>query len=191
MMIFETIIITKDANQTPHVTPFGVRYEADNVIIAPYKPSTTLDNILASHFAVMNMTDDVRVFAGALTGHNSWPLLSVDKNQHSQNVGYRIADCLAFTLLEMIEVRDDLERPQLIMKVVKTENNYAFKGFNRAQAAVVELSILVSRLHLLSKEKVMNELAYLQIAVDKTAGKRELEAWAWLTEKIEHFYANN
>lgn len=191
MMIFETIIITTDANQTPHVTPFGVRYEADNVIITPYKPSTTLDNILASHFAVMNMTDDVRVFAGALTGHNSWPLLSVDKNQHSQNVGYRIADCLAFTLLEMIEVRDDLERPQLIMKVVKTENNYAFKGFNRAQAAVVELSILVSRLHLLSKEKVMNERAYLQIAIDKTAGKREQEAWAWLTEKIDHFYANN
>ncbi len=191
MMIFETIIITTDANQTPHVTPFGVRYEADNVIIAPYKPSITLDNILANHFAVMNMTDDVRVFAGALTGHNSWPLLPVNNNQHSQHVGYRLADCLAHTLLEMIEVRDDYERPQLIMKVVKTENNYAFKGFNRAQAAVVELSILVSRLHLLSKEKVMNERAYLQIAIDKTAGKRELEAWAWLTEKIEHFYANN
>lgn len=190
-MIFETIIITTDANQTPHVTPFGVRYEANNVIIAPFKPSTTLDNILANHFAVMNITDDARVFAGALTSHNSWPLLAVNNNQHSQHVGFRLADCLAFTLLEMIEVREDLERPQLIMKVVKTENNYAFKGFNRAQAAVVELSILVSRLHLLSKEKVMNERAYLQIAIDKTAGKRELEAWAWLTEKIEHFYANN
>ena len=194
-MIFETIIITTDANQTPHVTPFGVRFEAEKVIIAPYKPSTTLNNILTNHYAVMNMTDDVRVFAGALTGHNNWPLLPVDKNFHCKNIGFRLANCLAYTVLELIEVRDDLQRPQLVMKAVNTEHdsefNQAFKGFNRAQAAVVELSILLSRLHLLPKEKVLNERAYLQIAIDKTAGKRELEAWTWLIEKIDLFYVNN
>ncbi|MBC7755359.1 MAG: DUF447 family protein [Bdellovibrio sp.] len=198
-MIFETIIITQDADETPHVTPFGVRYEDEKVIIAPYKPSTTLNNILANHFAVMNVTDDVRVFAGALTGHNNWPLVPVSKNPRSKNFGFSLANCLAHTLLELIEVRDDLQRPQLVMKTVKTVNhinhnnqhNQALKGFNRAQAAVIELSILFSRLQLLPKEKVLTERAYLQIAIDKTAGERELEAWAWLTEKIEHFYANN
>ena len=193
-MIFETIIITIDADEKPHVTPFGVRFEGENIIIAPYKPSITLDNILANHYAVMNMTDDVRVFAGALTGHNNWPLMSV-KDNCCKNMGFRLENCLSHTVLELIKVRDDLQRPQLVMKVVKTENNIelnqTFKGFNRAQAAVVELSILLSRVHLLAKEKVLNERAYLQIAVDKTAGKRELEAWGWLNEKIDHFYANN
>lgn len=187
-MIFETIIITLDANKKPHVTPFGVRFEGakDNmrVIIAPYKPSTTLNNILATKCAVMNMTDDVRVFAGALTGRTQWSLLPV-----SNHAGYRLVDCLAHTVLQLVEVRDDAERPQLLMQALSSENHQSFQGFNRAQAAVVELSILLSRLHILPKEKVLTEMAYLQIAIDKTAGARELEAWRWLVEKIDNFYA--
>ena len=183
-MIFETIICTVDIENNPHITPFGVHFEDENIIISPYKPSTTLNNILATKFAVMNMTDDVRVFAGALTGHTNWSLLPV--NDHA---GYRLADCLVHTVLQLIAVREDETRPQLVMQAVCSENHQSFQGFNRAQAAVVELSILASRLDRLSKEKVMTEKAYLQIAIDKTAGERELEAWAWLVDKIDNFYA--
>ena len=47
----------------------------------------------------------------------------------------------------------------------------------------------VGRLHLLPREKIEAELIYLQIAIDKTAGERELEAWGWLQAKIADFYA--
>jgi hypothetical protein len=59
-----------------------------------------------------------------------------------------------------------------------------FRGFNRAQAAVIEAAVLVSRLHLLPPEKIDSELAYLAIAVGKTAGPAEQEAWGWLQERI-------
>jgi hypothetical protein len=95
---------------------------------------------------------------------------------------------LAHTVLELIDVREDETRSQLVMKPIISENNQSFQGFNRAQAAVVELSILVSRLHLLPKEKVLAEMVYLQIAIDKTAGEREIEAWNWLSEKVNDFY---
>ncbi|HEY5065532.1 MAG TPA: hypothetical protein VIJ04_12015 [Xanthobacteraceae bacterium] len=39
------------------------------------------------------------------------------------------------------------------------------KGFNRAQAAVIEAAILVSRLRLLLREKIEREMHYLEIAV--------------------------
>ena len=185
MMIFETIITTQDLAGTPHVTPFGVRYEGDLFVISPYKPSTTLDNILATKYAVMNMTDDVRVFAGALTGRQPWQLLRSNKIK-----AYRLVDCLAHVELELLEVRDDATRPQLIMQKMAEFNHKPFTGFNRAQAAVIELAVLVSRLHLLPKHKIMSELEYLKIAIDKTAGERELQAWAWLTEAIENFYAD-
>ena len=42
-------------------------------------------------------------------------------------------------------------------------------GFNRAQAAVIEAAILASRLRMLPRKKVEREIAYLQIAVNKTA----------------------
>ena len=45
-------------------------------------------------------------------------------------------------------------------------------GFNRAQAAVLEGAVLVSRLHLLPPEKIDGGMDYLQIAIDKTPGPR-------------------
>ena len=188
-MIFETIICTEDIEHKPHIAPFGVHFEEENIIISPYKPSATLNNILSTKFAVMNMTDDVRVFAGALTDHTDWPLLPV-KNLAEVYSGYRLANCLAHRVLQLIWVRDDETRPQLVMRTVYSENHQSFQGFNRAQAAVIELSILVSRLNRLTKEKVMTEKAYLQIAIGKSAGERELEAWAWLVDKIDNFTLN-
>ena len=53
--------------------------------------------------------------------------------------------------------------------------------------AVIEAAILVSRLHILPRDKVEREIAYLEIAIGKTAGPREREAWLWLTERIAEF----
>ena len=55
---------------------------------------------------------------------------------------------------------------------------------NRARAAVLELAILVSRLHMLPKEKIDAEIAYLTIAIDKTSGPDERQAWDWLMERV-------
>jgi uncharacterized protein len=190
-MIFETIIISADLAGKPHITPFGVKYESENIIISPYKPSTTLENILVTKCATMNLTDDVRVFAGAVCKNDYLPELQATNTQANNHEAPRLADCLAHIELELIEVRDDATRPQLVMKKVAEFNHKPFSGFNRAQAAVIELAVLVSRLHLLPREKIQTEINYLQIAIDKTAGEREQQAWGWLIEKIEHFYAEH
>ncbi len=183
-MIYETIISSVNSHGDAHVAPFGIQLQQGLVIISPYKPSATLDNILATQHAVLNLTDDVRVFAGALTRRQAWSLIAADKI-----IGYRLADTLQHQELSLLEVRDDAVRPQLVMQVVHEVQHQPFKGFNRAQAAVIELAVLVSRLHLLAKDKVLAELDYLQIAIDKTAGERELQAWRWLAEKVENYYA--
>ena len=188
-MIFETIITTVDLAGEPHIAPFGVRYEGDLVVIAPYKPSTTLDNILATKCAVMNLADDVRVFAAALTNRKIANGETGALVQANKINGFRLADCLAHVELELVELRDDVIRPQLFMQKVAEFNHRPFAGFNRAQAAVIERAVLVSRLHLLPKDKIKNEIEYLKIAMDKTAGEREMQAWGWLTEAIENFYA--
>ncbi|MGQ0442503.1 MAG: DUF447 domain-containing protein [Methylophilaceae bacterium] len=181
-MIFETIITSIDDAGTPHVTPFGVRYEGEFILISPYRPSVTLENILATRYAVMNLTDDVRVFAGALTNREAWTLLVANKIR-----GFRLAHCLAHVELELLEVREDATRPQLVMQKKHTEQHQPFNGFNRAQAAVIELAVLISRLHWLPRGKIEEEMAYLQIAIDKTAGEREHPAWQWLTETVSDY----
>ena len=183
-MILETIITSVDAQSNVHVTPFGIRIENELVVISPFKPSATLKNILATKCAVMNLTDDVRVFAAALTKRQAWEVQPVN-----HVAGFRLADTLAHKELRLVKVEDHTLRPKLFLEVVYEEQHRAFQGFNRAQAAVIELAVLVSRLSMLPKEKVISEMQYLQIAIDKTAGERELEAWSWLTEKIDNFYA--
>jgi hypothetical protein len=51
--------------------------------------------------------------------------------------------------------------------------------------------VLVSRLHMLPPHKVDSEMAYLQIAIDKTAGPGEREAWGWLVKAVQRHRADN
>ena len=55
---------------------------------------------------------------------------------------------------------------------------------------MIEAAILASRLDMLPRDKVEAEMAYLQIAVGKTAGAAEEEAWGWIMEKIRSHYAD-
>src|SRR5262249_56933330 len=85
-------------------------------------------------------------------------------------------------------VRDHIEeegqRPRFYCREGARIAHAPFRGFNRAQAAVIECAILVSRLHMLPREKIDAELEYLKISIEKTAGPREHEAWGWLQERI-------
>ena len=79
---------------------------------------------------------------------------------------------------------EDEVRPRFACAIVHRETHKGWEGFNRAQAAVLELAVLTTRLKMLPPEKVEDELKYLEIAISKTAGPREEEAWEWLMEKI-------
>lgn len=184
-MIRETIVTTVSTEGRVHITPLGVREEDGRVVLAPFRPSTTLENVLATGCAAVNLTDDVRVFAGCLTGRRDWPTLAC-----GQVNCIRLAGALTHRELRLVRVEDDEQRPRLYMDVVFEQTHGAFRGFNRAQGAVIECAILVSRLHLLPAEKIDSELKYLAIAIEKTAGSAEREAWSWLLERIESFRAN-
>ena len=55
---------------------------------------------------------------------------------------------------------------------------------------MLELAILASRLSMLPREKIEAEIAYLSIAIEKTAGPEEQEAWGWLMEKVKGYLSS-
>ena len=179
-MIFETIITTQASDRRIHIAPMGIREDNGLIVLAPFRPSTTLDNVLENGHAVVNYCDDVRIFAGCLTGRRDWPTVPADKVPC-----VRLESALAHCELKLERIEEDELRPRLLCQVVHRVSHSPFRGFNRAQAAVLEAAILVSRLHLLPWEKIEAEVKYLAIAIDKTAGPREREAWSWLMEKIQ------
>jgi uncharacterized protein len=185
-MIRETILTTVSGEGRVHIAPIGIIAEGEGWIIAPFRPSTTLDNLLAVPFAVANYSDDVRIFAGCLTGRSSWPTTASDIVPVP-----RLAGTLAHAELAVTDVIEHEQRPRFHCAVVHQRSHAPFTGFNRAKAAVVEAAILVSRLNLLPREKVEAEIAYLATAIEKTAGAEEAEAWAWLMEAVRAHYAKS
>ena len=181
-MILEVVVTTVDTNDKVHIAPMGIRHSDDLVVIAPFKPSQTLMNLDATQSAVVNVTDDVRIYAGCLTGRSDWPTRPANRVN-----GRILKAALHCQELQVVNRVDDELRPQVFLSEVHQETIKPFPGFNRAQAAIIEASILVSRLHMLPKEKIDSEMAYLQISIEKTAGPREEEAWKWLIDAISEF----
>ncbi len=181
-MIREVIVTTLNADGSVHIAPMGIRMTDGQVTISPFRPSTTLDNLQRSRTAVINYTDDVRVFAGCLTGRYEWPTVAAARIK-----GQRLQVALAHIEVKVERINEDELRPGFICNIVYQETHAPFQGLNRAKAAVLEAAILVSRLHMLPAEKIDAELKYLEIAMEKTAGPEELEAWDWLMEKVRQF----
>ncbi len=183
-MIREVIVTTVDQESRVHIAPFGLTEQGEFWIIAPFRPSKSLDNLSAVPIAIANYTDDVRIFASCLTGRRDWPLTPI-----ADCPVPRLTAALSHAELAVERVEDDPQRPRFLCRVKKIEEHAPFRGLNRAKAAVLELCILVSRLTMLPREKIEHDIDYLEIAIDKTAGPEEREAWDWLLHKVSDFYA--
>ena len=177
--IRETILTTISNDGAVHVAPLGIIQDGEHWIIAPFRPSTTLANIEATGVAVVNYTDEAKIFAGCLTGRRDWPLAAVPDCRVP-----RLEAALSHDVLEVVSVKEDATRPRFSCRVAASAQHRPFQGMNRAKAAVLEAAILVSRLHMLPADKIEDEIAYLKIAIDKTAGPDEEQAWYWLLEKV-------
>ena len=74
-MIHEVIVTTMSKSGEVHIAPMGIRFLEKKVVISPFRPSQTLDNILESNIATVNFVDDVRVFAGIVSRYKrDWEL---------------------------------------------------------------------------------------------------------------------
>lgn len=179
-MIREAIVTTADLAGIPHLAPLGLIEDGEGWIIAPFRPSKTLDNLLEVPFAAASYTDDARIFAGLVTGRREWPLLPAVTVPVP-----RLGAALAHAELAVASLEENEQRPRFHCRILHQEQHAPFEGFNRARNAILEGAILLTRLHLLSREKIEREIAYLSIAVEKTAGPGEREAWGWLMQKYE------
>ena len=178
--IRESIVTTRNADGSAHVAPLGVIVEEPYLVIAPFHPSTTLDNLRRHGVACVNYTTDVRIFAGCVSRRRrDWPVVPAERVE-----GWRLEGALAHSEVAVAEVLEDELRPRFRCRTVHERGHAPFLGFNRAQSAVLEAAILASRLKMLPAEKVESELRYLKIAIDKTAGPAEREGWDWLMAMV-------
>ncbi len=178
-MIVETIVTTVDPDGAVNVAPMGVEWGDAAITLKPFLDTTTYRNVAALGAAVVNLTDDVRVFARAAISNPTVPTFPATAVR-----GVVLADCCSWREVEVRSIDSAPPRSRIATTVVHRGVRREFIGFNRASHAVIEAAIYATRLHLLSPEFVDGEVVRLQTIVDKTAGPREREAMAMLTDHI-------
>jgi uncharacterized protein len=178
-LIVESIVTTVDAAGAVNVAPMGVEWGDDVIVLKPFLDTATYRNLVARRAAVVNITDDVRIFARAAISN---PVVSTFPAHVV--AGAVLEACCGWREVEVRDVDSTPPRSRITTVVVHRGTRREFIGFNRARHAVLEAAIYATRLHLLARDVIESELARLQTIVDKTAGAVEREAMALLTEYI-------
>ena len=176
-MIVESIVTTVAADGTVNCAPMGVEWGDDRIVLKPFLETATYRNVTATRAAVVNVVDDVRIFARAAISNPVYPTVPA-----SVVSGVRLADCCSWREVEVRDVDSTPPRSRIATAVVHRGVVREFIGFNRARHAVLEAAIYATRLHLLPRDFITSELERLQVIVDKTAGPQEQEAMALLVE---------
>jgi len=180
-MIVETIVTTTDPTGAVNIAPMGVEWTGGDEppVLKPFLETTTYRNVIETRVAVVNVVDDVRIFARAAISNPDCPVVPAKAVP-----GVVLREACSWRELRITSVDSTPPRSRLETEIVHRGVRREFIGFNRARHAVLETAIYATRVHLLERDFLETELARLQIIVDKTAGPAEHEAMALLADYI-------
>ncbi|HET6578528.1 MAG TPA: DUF447 domain-containing protein [Gemmatimonadales bacterium] len=178
-MIIESILTSMAADGTINFAPMGVEWDEATIVLKPFLETTTFRNVRETRVAVVNITDDVMLFAQAAISNPQFPWIPATVVR-----GAVLEAACSWRELEVATLDDTPPRARVEARVVHRGFRREFIGFNRARLAVLEAAILATRTHLLPAEEIRADYARLQVIVDKTAGPREQAAMAMLTEYV-------
>jgi uncharacterized protein len=170
-MIVETVTTTINPDGTVNCAAMGVEWGDEAIVIKPYRSTRTLRNLQARGGAVVNLTDDILLFAQAALEDPhppTRPAAVVD--------GAVLVDACSWREVAVDAIDASGPRARVTTRVVGRGTGREFVGFSRACHAVLEASILASRVRRLPADEIRADLARLAVVVDKTAGPRERAA---------------
>ena len=170
-MIVETVTTTINPDGTVNCAAMGVEWGDEAIVIKPYRATRTLRNLQATGAAVLNLTDDILLFTEAALGDPhppTRPAAAVD--------GAVLADACSWREVAVEAIDATGPRARVTTRGVGRGTGREFIGGSRAAHAVLEASILASRVRRLPADEIRAELARLNVVLDKTAGPRERAA---------------
>jgi hypothetical protein len=183
-MILEGIVTTLNSRGEPNVAPMGpiVDPSMETLRLRPFKTSQTYQNLKRQPCGVFHVVDDVLLLARAAIGEwDSQPSMF----PAARVAGVVLNDACRWYEFTIEEFNDTEDRTNLLARVVHTGRLRDFFGFNRAKHAVVEAAILTTRLHILDRGEIDEQMERLRVLVEKTAGPREREAFQLLVDSID------
>jgi uncharacterized protein len=198
-VILEAIVTSVDLNGSVNLAPmgpvvaddFGEQQDPDRLMLKPFNSSRTYRNLIATGKAVVHVTDDVSLFARTAVGEMSTNEIAGLVQRWEDSDWWRLRSCHRWLAIQVESVSEDQPRVEMDCRVVHSEIEKPFFGFNRAKFAVIEAAILATRTHLLSADQIQAELDRLRPLIDKTGGQTEHTAFEFLRKTIDERISNH
>jgi uncharacterized protein len=186
-MILEGLVTTLSADGTLNLAPMGpvVDRSLSWLQLRPFQTSQTFRNLKAHPCGVLHVTDDVELIAraalhGLTTDPETFPAVTIP--------GRVLRSTCRWYEFRVTDVDDHDQRALLHAEVVHVGHQRELFGFNRAMFAVLEATILATRLHLLTEADVREQLGRLRPLVEKTASDVEETGWQFVINYIDAHY---
>jgi hypothetical protein len=189
-MILEGIVTSLNAAGELNVAPMGpiVDESLTWLHLRPFQTSQTFRNLNERPQGVFHVVDDVLLLAKAAIGKLDTPPETFSAEKVTGRV---LASACRWYEFEVESLDAAQDRTDLHARVVHVGRLRDFFGFNRAKHAVLEAAILATRLNLLPREDVEQQLAALRSPVEKTAGPNELAAFQLVCNHVAEFFASS
>ncbi len=184
-MVVETVVTTLDERGEPHFAAMGVVWDEPTIVIRPYTNTRTFRYLQKRGEAVVNVTDDVLLFAKSALTHER-----LEGEPAAWVHGVVLQDACHWREVEVSEIAvpsSGAARANVTTRVVGRGARRPFAGLCRAKHAVVEASILASRLRFLPLAEVLDGIGRLAPLVEKTGGPGEREALRFIRSYIERW----
>lgn len=197
-MILESIVTSVDLNGQVNLAPmgpvvaenFGETVAPERLTLRPFNSSLTYRNLVATRKAVVHVTDDVGLIARAAVGALDVKEISGLVQQWQETQWWHLRTCHRWFAVQVESISEEEPRVGMDCRVIHSEVQRPFFGFNRAKFAVIETAILATRTHLFTPTEIEAELDRLQPLIDKTGGRAEQTAFDFLRKTIHERFAN-
>ena len=199
-MVIDGVLTTENADGSMHVSPMGphVNPELSSWTLKPFQSSTTFANLRASSRAIFHVVDDPLLMAAAVLGLcnrtevangvaivlDAEQIAELARAKFHAEFGW-VLDLSCRWHALMVE-QWDVSTPRAMAVCLQSQQKEQrpFWGWNRARHSILELAILFSRLPMLDRQVIDEELIRHKIIIEKTAGPRELVAWELLNRHL-------
>ena len=176
-MIIETIFSTLDENGKPNFAPMGLVWGEEYITVRPFRNTHTYRNLISSGYGVANLCDDVLAFVRCGLYKEilpNFPAKLIPGAVFEQTCSWRE--------VEVISKDESDERASVQCRVLHEGRQKDFLGFCRAANAVIEATILASRLFLLDPMEVEEKLDLYMRIIEKTGDNKEKNAFNMVRE---------
>jgi hypothetical protein len=178
-MIIETVFSTLDETGTPNFAPMGLVWGDEFVTVSPFRSTKTYRNLIASGYGVANLTDEVLAFVQCGLYGDVLPHFPAKAAP-----GVVFQGACSWREVTLVSQGGSEDRAELRCRVLHKGWQRDFLGFCRASSAVIEATILATRLAFHDRKTVSERLVQYGEIVEKTGDGAEKKAFKLVCDYI-------